>query len=107
MTTPVPSDNLQSIRTQLEFDKFNIAQLLTDYSAFSEGQDTLNGSVVGILKITHAGKEVLWELAPHSGRLLATKFREVSGDDGIYSPYKQHTVESGLITDQTISEYEN
>jgi len=117
MTIPVPTDNLQAIRTQLLFDKFNIAQHLLDYSAFSEGQGTLNGSVVDILKITHDGDEVLWELDPHSGRVLGTKLHRASGDvinefsdyreiNGIYTPYKQHTVESGLITDQTVSDYE-
>jgi hypothetical protein len=117
MTTTIPSDNLQSIRTQLVFDKFNIAQHLADYSAFSEGQDTLNGSVVDVLKITHDGEEVLWELDPHSGRLLGTKFHKASGDvinefsdfreiSGIYTPFRQHTVESGLITDQVVGDYE-
>jgi hypothetical protein len=117
MITAVPHDMLQSIRTQLAFDKFNIAQHLSDYSAFSEGQDNLDGRVVDILKITHDGEEVLWELDPHSGRLMATKYHKPSGDvvleysdyreiDGINIPYKQHTVEPGLITDQTTTEYE-
>jgi hypothetical protein len=116
MTVAVPPTDLEAARTGFEFEVIYIAQHADAYTVtFAEDKHGENGDV-GKLKISKSGKEVVWEIDTHTGRLLSAIQSSASGDvvteysdwqlvDGVYVPFKRHVTEPARSSDFTISDY--
>jgi hypothetical protein len=117
MTAAIPTTDLETIRDQLTFDTFNIAQHAEDFTITYAGEEQIGAVNAEKLKISKSGRAVTWLIDPQTGRLLSARLSEPSGDvethfadwrllSGIYSPFKRQMTGPGGSNDLTIAEYE-
>jgi len=117
MTTAIPPTDLETIRDQLTFDTFNIAQHAEDFTITSAGEEQIGTANAEKLKISKSGRDVIWLIDPQTGRLLSSRLSGPSGDvetdfsdwrllNGIYSPFKRRMAGPGGSYDLTIAEYD-
>jgi hypothetical protein len=111
-----PAD-LEKAREGFEFELIYIAQHSEDYAVTAAEEKRGESAAVDRLKISRSGKDVIWEVDAHTGRLLSVTHHSPSWDavaeysdwrlvDGVYFPFKRHVSESGKITDYTVADYE-
>jgi len=117
MTTAVPPADLDTIRGQFSFDTIYIAQHPEDFTVSAGGQEQVGGITADDLKISKFGKEVIWEIDPATGRLLAARVRGPSGDtvtefsdwrqvDGLNVPFKRHLAGPAGTNELNMTAYE-
>ncbi len=113
----VPPADLEQAREGFEFDWIYIAQHSGDYTVTAAEEKRDENARVDRLKISRSGKDVIWEIDAHTGRLLSVTHHSPSWDavaeysdwrlvDGVYFPFKRHVSGSSNITDFTVADYE-
>lgn len=113
----IPPPDLESLREQLSFEILYVAQHAEEYAVAPALGKPNEIAGVERLRISRAGKEVVWEIDSRNGRLLSVTQPLPAGDvvteysdwrliDGVYFSFKRHQTASTGITDFTIEEYE-
>jgi hypothetical protein len=117
MIVAVPPADLDNIRAGFQFEWTYIAQHADDYSVSVVGDKHGDNTDIERLKISKLGKDVIWDIDSHTGRLLSATLSSASGDvvteysdwrlvDGVYFPFKRHTTDSSSVTDFTVTDFE-
>jgi hypothetical protein len=118
MTSTIPANTIQELRSGLTLDPVNISQHRDRYSCSLEGTEQLGNFKTSKIAITGEGVEGYWNIEPASGRILRSTVKVGASEqivtgysdwrqiNGIIIPFKRHSVKADITTDVTLEDFQ-